>query len=74
MQRAKVLTRANEQLHHMSDVFVRIIHDLAGRVVDIPTGEREAQCPPARFLQGALIHPWLEEEMGLRPAHGVLQP
>jgi hypothetical protein len=72
MPRAKVLTLAKDQPDHLLDLFVRIIDDIAGRVVDIPHRQREAQCPPARFLPGALIHPLLEE-MELRLTHGALE-
>jgi hypothetical protein len=71
MQRAELVTLAKDQPHHVLDLFVRIIDHLASSVVDIPTGEREAQRPPARLLQGALLHPLLED-MELRLTHGAL--
>jgi hypothetical protein len=52
------------------DLCIGIIDHLAGRVVDIPKGERAAARSPARLLQGPLIHAWLEE-MELRLTHGA---
>ncbi len=71
--RTKGRQRANDQPHPMVDVFVRIIHDLAGRVVDIAPRKREVERPSAGLLYGALIPPWLEE-MELRRTHGALSP
>jgi hypothetical protein len=71
MPRAELITLAKDQPHHVLDLFVRIIDHLASSVVDIPNGERAAERTPARLLQGALIHPWLEE-MELSLTHGAL--
>ena len=63
------LTCAQAQPDHMVDLGIRIRDDLAGGVVDRPNRQREAECPPARLLQGALIQAWLEERK-FRLTHG----
>src|SRR3989454_3660953 len=68
MQCPEFLTFAKDQPDHMLDLGIRIIDDLAGGVVDIPNRQREAQCTPARLLQGALIHALLED-MKFRLTH-----
>jgi hypothetical protein len=72
MQRPKVLNLTQDQRPHGLDVCARVIPDPAGRGVDIPHGQREAQRPPARLLQGTLLPPWLEE-MPLRLTHGTFE-
>jgi hypothetical protein len=72
LQRAKILKLTNDQPPPGLDLCVRIIHELAGRGVDIPHGQREAQRPPTRLLQGPLIHPLLEE-MQLSLTHGAFE-
>jgi hypothetical protein len=54
----------------MLDLFVGVIDHLARSVVNIPNGQREAQCPPAGLLSGPLIHALLEE-MEFRLTHGA---
>jgi hypothetical protein len=73
MQCAEFVKRAKDQPYHMLDLLVRIIDHLASSVGNIPNGEHEAQRPPARLLQGALIQALLED-MELRLTHGTLSP
>jgi len=72
MQCPEFLKCAQDQPDHMLDLGIRIIDDLAGGVVDIPNRQREAECTPARLLQGALIHALLEE-MKFRLTHGPFE-
>src|SRR5262249_30290202 len=72
MQRAEFVKLAKDDLHHVLDLCIRIMDYLTRSIVDISNGEGEAQRPPARLLQGALIHP-LSEEMELRLTHGAFE-
>ena len=68
--RAECGTFAQDQSDDVLHLCIGSIDHLARRGVDLPNGEREAQRPPARLLQGALIHA-LREHMELRLTHGA---
>jgi hypothetical protein len=55
--RAAFVKFAKDQPDDMLHLGIRLIDHLARGVMDTPDGEREAQCPPACFLPGALTPP-----------------